>query len=98
MFSAGRTKCWSWSVYTLFANVISRQLARKEFGSIVAQWKSACSKTVGQHRRHCDVSLSKTHSSLLSTVLVQPRKTHPGITEKLLTGTQKNESNKQGKS
>ena len=37
------------------------------------------------HRHHCDVSLSKTHLSLLSTL--QPRKTHPNITEKLLTGT-----------
>ena len=36
------------------------------------------------HRRHCVVSLNKTHKCL---VLVQPRKTCPDITEKLLTWT-----------
>ena len=35
------------------------------------------------HLRHCVVSLSKIHSSLL----VLPRKTRPDITDKLLTGT-----------
>ena len=37
------------------------------------------------NRRHCIVSSSKTHLTCL--VLVQPRKTHLDITEKLLTGT-----------
>ena len=39
------------------------------------------------HRRHCVVSLSKTHQ--LPTVLVKPRKRWlgPEMTEKLLTGT-----------
>ena len=36
------------------------------------------------HRRHCVVSLSKTHLSMFSTG--SPRKTRPGITERLLTG------------
>ena len=35
--------------------------------------------------RHCAVSLSKTHLSLLSAG--SPSKTRPDITEKLLTGT-----------
>ena len=47
------------------------------------------------HRLHCVVSLSKTHLSLLCSHLVQPKKTHPDITEKLLTGTQEsNQTNK----
>ena len=36
------------------------------------------------HRRHCVVSLSKNINPIL--VLVQPRKTHPYITERLLMG------------
>ena len=36
------------------------------------------------HQRHCVVSLSKTHLSLLRLVLVQSRKTGPYITERLL--------------
>ena len=43
------------------------------------------------HRRHCVVSLSKNINP--SLVLVQPRKTHPIITERLLMG--RKESNKQ---
>ena len=42
------------------------------------------------HRRHCVVSLSKTINP--SLVLVQPRKTYPYITERLLMG--RKESNK----
>ena len=37
------------------------------------------------HRRHCVVFLNRDINPWL--VLVQPRKTHPDITEKLLTGT-----------
>ena len=36
------------------------------------------------HRRHCFVSLSKNINP--SLVLVQPRKTHPFITERLFMG------------
>ena len=43
------------------------------------------------HRRHCVVSLSKNINP--SVVLVQPRKTRPFITERLLMGCK--ESNKQ---
>ena len=45
------------------------------------------------HRRHCVVSLSKTINP--SLVLVQPRKTLPYITERMLMG--RKESNKQNK-
>ena len=45
------------------------------------------------HRRHCVVSLSKNINS--SLVLVQPRKTRPFITERLLMG--RKESNKKKK-
>ena len=37
------------------------------------------------HRRHCVVTLSKTLFPCL--LLVQPRKTHPDVTEKMLSGT-----------
>ena len=45
------------------------------------------------HRRHCVVSLSKNINP--SLVLVQPRKTRPFITERLLMG--RKESNKKNK-
>ena len=45
------------------------------------------------HWRHCVVSLSKTHYP--SLVLVQPRKTRPYITERLLMGRKEsNQTNK----
>ena len=46
------------------------------------------------HRRHCVVSLSKNINP--SLVLVQPRKTRPFITERLLMG--RKESNQTNKS
>ena len=46
------------------------------------------------HRRHCVVSLSKNNNP--SLVLVQPRKTRPYITERLLMGRKEsNQTNKQ---
>ena len=46
------------------------------------------------HRRHCVVSLSKNIKP--SLVLVQPRKTRPFITERLLMGRKEsNQTNKQ---
>ena len=46
------------------------------------------------HRRHCVVSLSKNIKP--SLVLVQPRKTRPFITERLLIGRKEsNQTNKQ---
>ena len=46
------------------------------------------------HRRHCVVSLSKNINP--SLVLVQPRKTGPFITERLLMGRKEsNQTNKQ---
>ena len=45
------------------------------------------------HWRHCVVSLSKNINP--SLVLVQPRKTHPFITERLLMGSKEsNQTNK----
>ena len=47
------------------------------------------------HRRHCFVSLSKNINPSL-VVLVQPRKTRPFITERLLMGCKEsNQTNKQ---
>ena len=45
------------------------------------------------HRRHCVVSLSKNINP--SLVLVQPRKTHPFITERLLMGRKELNQTKQ---
>ena len=46
------------------------------------------------HRRHCVVSLSKNINP--SLVLVQPRKTRPFITDRLLMGRKEsNQTNKQ---
>ena len=45
------------------------------------------------HRRHCVVSLSKNINP--SLVLVQPRKTRPFITERLLMGRKESNKNKQ---
>ena len=48
------------------------------------------------HRRPCVVSLSKNINP--SLVLVQPKKTHPFITERLLMGRKEsNQTNKHGK-
>ena len=44
------------------------------------------------HRRHCVVSLSKNINP--SLVLVQPRKTHPFITERLLMGRKESNQTK----
>ena len=49
-----------------------------------------CNSNAGTHRRHCVVSLRK--NIYPSVVLVQPRKTRPFITERLLMG--RKESNK----
>ena len=47
------------------------------------------------HRRHCVVSLSKNINPTCSLVLVQPRKTRPYITERLLMGRKEsNQTNK----
>ena len=47
------------------------------------------------HRRHCVVSLSKNINP--SLVLVQPRKTRPFITERLLMGRKESNQTKQTK-
>ena len=50
---------------------------------------------VESHRRHCVVSLSKNINP--SLVLVQPRKTRPFITERLLMGGKESNQTKQTK-
>ena len=52
-------------------------------GSAVAQWRPR-GRGFEPHRRRCVVSLSKNINP--SLVLVQPRKTRPFITERLLMG------------
>ena len=72
-----------------------------QIGSEGAQWLSGRvldSRPKGcgfePHRRHCVVSLSKNINP--SLVLVQPRKTRPFITERLLMGRKEsNQTNKQ---
>ena len=80
-------------------NLISPNLQ----GYMGAQWLSGRvfdSRPRGRgfepHRRHCVVSLSKNINP--SLVLVQPRKTRPFITERLLMGRKElNQTNKQTK-
>ena len=79
--------------------VETRTLNSATFGG--AQWLSGRvldSRPKGRgfepHRRHCVVSLSKNINP--SLVLVQPRKTRPFITERLLMGRKEsNQTNKQ---
>ena len=66
-------------------------LLRENMKNLGAQWLSGRvldSRPKGRgfepHRRHCVVSLSKNINP--SLVLVQPRKTRPFITERLLMG------------
>ena len=47
----------------------------------------------GPHRHHCIVSLSKNNNP--SLVLVQPRKTRPYITQRLLMGCKESNQTKQ---
>ena len=68
--------------------------------AVGAQWLSGrvlASRPKGPgfepHRRHCIVSLSKNINP--SLVLVQPRKTRPFITERLLTGRKESNQTKQ---
>ena len=60
-----------------------------------AQWLSG--RVLGRgfepHRRHCVVSLSKNINP--SLVLVQPRKTRPYITKRLLMGRKESNQTKQ---
>ena len=70
-----------------------------EFCEITTQWLSGRaldSRLKGRefepHRRHCVVSLSK--NIYPSLVLVQPRKTRPFITERLLMGRKESNQTK----
>ena len=79
----------------------SSDCAENEERDMGAQWLSGRvldSRPRGRgfepHRRHCVVSLSKNINP--SLVLVQPRKTRPYITERLLMGRKEsNQTNKQ---
>ena len=58
-----------------------------------AQWSRPRGRGFEPHRRHCVLSLSKSINP--SLVLVQPRKTRPFITERLLMGRKEhNQTNK----
>ena len=73
-------------------SVASVNLMWERSGSVVECLTRDVRGRVGEpHRRHCVVSLSKNINPRL--VLVQPRKTRPFITERLLMG--RKESNKQ---
>ena len=83
---------------TVFYSMLDHFIHEKKMG---AQWLSGRvldSRPKGRgfepHRRHCVVSLSKNINP--SLVLVQPRKTRPFITERLLMGREEsNQTNKQ---
>ena len=63
---------------------------RERSGSVVECLRG---RGLEPHRRHCIVSLSKNINP--SLVLVQPRKTYPFITEKLLMGRKESDQLKQ---
>ena len=91
--------CW----YIEQRNYLSSSLVLDQIYYMGAQWLSGRvldSRPKGcgfePHQRHCVVSLSKNINP--SLVLVQPRKTHPFITERLLMGRKEsNQTNKQDK-
>ena len=86
--------------YTIHGHVLEEVDTAKYLGGLGAQWLSGRvldSRPKGcgfePHRRHCVVSLSKNINP--SLVLVQPRKTRPFITERLLMGRKEsNQTNK----
>ena len=87
-------------IFLLMKKKVRFVCSKDLFGLFEAQWLSGRvldSRLRGcwfePHRRHCVVSLSKNINP--SLVLVQPRKTRPFITERLLMG--RKESNKQTK-
>ena len=89
--------CYQLSLRSLFYLFLSGQFTQVIQG---AQWLSGRvldSRQRGRvfepHQRHCVVSLSNNINP--SLVLVQPRKTHPFITERLLMGRKEsNQTNK----
>ena len=88
------------AAFHLGLNCLLRQNRKKNNIVLGAQWLSGRvldSRPRGRgfepHRHHCVVSLSKNINP--SLVLVQPRKTRPFITERLLMGrTESNQTNK----
>ena len=94
-------------IYTVLSILLGDLAKRKLSACLVprllgAQWLSGRvldSKPRGigfeSHRRHCVVSLSKNINP--SLVLVQPRKTRPFITERLLMGCKESNQTKQNK-
>ena len=81
-------KTLSWTIFEFKQDLGAQWLSGRVFDSRLR----GCG--FEPHRRHCVVSLSKNIDP--SLVLVQPRKTHPFITERLLMGRKEsNQTNKQ---
>ena len=79
-------------MYTIYLRNRTGGLYRERSGSVVESLTR--DRRAEPHRRHCVVSLSKNINP--SLVLVQPRKTRPYITERLLMGRKEsNQTNKQ---
>ena len=79
------------------AHAYLQTITKPLVGSAVAQWYLVLdSRPKGRgFEPHCVVSLSKAHLGYPSIVLVQPRKTRPCITERLLMGRKEsNQTNK----
>ena len=84
----------------VFTNIMHVDLSLMHITEMGAQWLSGRvldSRPKGRgfepHRCHCVVSLSKNINP--SLVLVQPRKTRPYITERLLMGRKESNQTKQ---
>ena len=105
LFSAVFFSKFTFSTTTKKAGILSQcqTILDPDLGPMLcqgAQWLSGRvldSRPKGRgfepHRRHCVVSLSKNINP--SLVLVQPRKTHPFITERLLMGRKESNQTKQ---
>ena len=85
--------------HTMCTVTSTAEYASMQAGAQGAQWLSGRvldSRPKGRgfepHQRHCVVSLSKKINP--SLVLVQPRKTHPFLTERLLMGRKESNQTK----
>ena len=78
--------------HVFYLQVISGDPGVQWLSGRVLDWRMR-GRGLKPHRGHCLVSLSKSINPCL--VLVQPRKTHPFITERLLMGPKESNQTKQ---
>ena len=92
--------CYHIIIFISKKEILSSFLTHRIMGAQLLSGRVLDSRPRGRgfepDRRHCVVSLSKNINPSLVYVLVQPRKTRPFITERLLMGRKEsNQTNKQ---